>query len=130
MQGDIENLDHKTVHDFGREWQRFDQSAVSAEEQERSFGEYFALFPWESMPPDAVGFDAGCGSGRWAILVAPRVGHLHCIDASAEALAVAQRNLRDRVNVDFHKASIASIPLPDGSMDFGYSLGVLHHVPD
>src|SRR3954467_12274592 len=88
MQGDIENFDQKTVHDFGREWQRFDQRAVSAAEQERSFGEYFALFPWESMPPDAVGFDAGCGSGRWAILVAPRVGHLHCIDASAEALAV------------------------------------------
>src|SRR5262249_6577991 len=27
-------------------------------------------------------------------------------------------------------ASVDAIPLADGSMDFGYSLGVLHHVPD
>src|SRR6185295_6567850 len=26
--------------------------------------------------------------------------------------------------------SVDAMPLADGSMDFGYSLGVLHHVPD
>ena len=33
-------------------------------------------------------------------------------------------------NVEFHHASADAIPLPDGSQDFGYSLGVLHHIPD
>jgi ubiquinone/menaquinone biosynthesis C-methylase UbiE len=33
-------------------------------------------------------------------------------------------------NCSFHCASVDAIPLPDGSADFGYSLGVLHHVPD
>jgi ubiquinone/menaquinone biosynthesis C-methylase UbiE len=58
------------------------------------------------------------------------VGQLHCIDASAEALQVAQRNLSELSNCTFHHASVDAMPLADGSADFGYSLGVLHHVPD
>ena len=33
-------------------------------------------------------------------------------------------------NVSFHATSVAEIPLPAQSLDFAYSLGVLHHVPD
>lgn len=29
-----------------------------------------------------IGFDLGCGSGRWAFFVAPKVAKLHCIDRS------------------------------------------------
>ena len=43
---------------------------------------------------------------------------------------MARRNLATSENVEFHHASVDEIPLEDGSMDFGYSLGVLHHVPD
>nr|WP_283937768.1 class I SAM-dependent methyltransferase [Sphingomonas hankyongi] len=82
------------------------------------------------MPAEAEGFDLGCGSGRWASQVAPRVGLLHCIDPAEEALAVAQRQLALFDNARFHLASVDSIPLPDESQDFGYCLGVLHHVPD
>jgi SAM-dependent methyltransferase len=124
------NLDPKTVEGFGHEWARFDQSRLRADEARTAFDLYFRLFPWSSLPSQAVGFDLGCGSGRWARLAAPRVGTIHCIDASAEALAVARRQLEDIPNAVFHHASVAEIPLPDGSMDFGYSLGVLHHVPD
>src|SRR5205823_2238867 len=57
-------------------------------------------------------------------------GRLHCIDASAQALEVARRNLAAHENCEFHVATVDRIPLPDASADFGYSLGVLHHVPD
>lgn len=124
------NVDPRTVDGFGDEWTRFDQSGVSEDELRRTFDQYFALFPWDELPREAIGFDLGCGSGRWARLVAPRVGRLHCIDASAAALEVAKRNLRDEPNCTFHHASVDAMPLVDGSMDFGYSLGVLHHVPD
>jgi ubiquinone/menaquinone biosynthesis C-methylase UbiE len=63
-------------------------------------------------------------------LVASRVGELHCIDASIGALDVARRNLAGHANVSFHAAPVSAIPLSDNSMDFGYSLGVLHHLPD
>lgn len=62
--------------------------------------------------------------------MAPRVGTLHCIDPSAEALAVARRRLSSQPSARFHLAGADSIPLPDSSQDFGYSLGVLHHIPD
>jgi SAM-dependent methyltransferase len=130
MTGNHDNIDRATVRDFGAEWQRFDQSGVSDDEMERMFGEYFAPFPWDKLPAGAEGFDAGCGSGRWAPLVARRVGRLHCIDAAPAALAVARQRLAALPNVTIHEASLDAMPLADGSMDFGYSLGVLHHLPD
>lgn len=125
----FKNLDVKTVEGFGDEWERFDQSELPADERERIFNSYFSIFPWNALPSNAEGFDLGCGSGRWAKEVAPRVAKLHCIDPSS-ALAVAKRNLVDKINCEFHAASVHAIPLDDASMDFGYSLGVLHHVPD
>src|SRR4051812_40315357 len=121
------NVDEVTVESFGREWARFDQTGMTPEERRQHFDAYFAVFPWDALPDGAEGFDAGCGSGRWAVEVAPRVGTLHCVDAAAEALEVARENLADQPNCRFHHASVEAIPIPDGSMDFGYSLGVLHH---
>lgn len=124
------NLDAATVKGFGDEWSAFDQSGLRGAEYRRLFDGYFAIFPFDSLPADAEGFDLGCGSGRWAAGVAGRVGTLHCIDPSPEALAVARRRLADVSNIHFHLAAADSIPLDDASQDFGYSLGVLHHVPD
>jgi SAM-dependent methyltransferase len=126
----VNNIDTKTVAGFGDEWTSFDQSALSPAELETVFAQYFAIFPWEALPSSAVGFDIGCGSGRWARSVAPRVKHLHCIDPSPEALRVAMQNLASQDNCSFHIASVDAIPLEDGTMDFGYALGVLHHIPD
>ena len=126
----MKNVDDAVVRGFGDEWQRFDQRELSRAELESIFDSYFRIFPWESLPADAQGFDAGCGSGRWASLVAPRVGRLHCVDASADALEVARRNLRAFANCEFHHATVDAMPLAENAFDFGYSLGVLHHVPD
>jgi len=126
-----QNLDRDTVEGFGREWSTFRQGEeLAASERSAIFTDYFEIFPWDMLPPDAVGIDAGCGSGRWAMLVAPRVGHLHLLDASALALETARDSLDGIANVSFHHASVDAIPLPDASLDFAYSLGVLHHVPD
>jgi SAM-dependent methyltransferase len=124
------NLDVKTVTDFGAEWTRFDQTGMSDRETAEQFDRYFSVFPWESLPPDAAGFDIGCGSGRWAKLAALRVGKLFCVDASEAALAVARQNLSGYKNVEFFHTSVGDLPFEDESMDFGYSLGVLHHIPD
>lgn len=123
------NLDAKTVAGFGDEWTRFDQTGMSDEDTKHFFDSYFSVFPWSDLPKNALGFDLGCGSGRWAKLVAPRVGTLHCIDPSA-AIDVARKNLAMLTNCEFHQAGVDDIPVSDQSMDFGYSLGVLHHIPD
>ncbi len=123
------NTDPKTVEGFGDEWTRFDQTGMSDENANLLFEGYFSIFPWSALPDGAVGFDLGCGSGRWAKLVAPLVGTLHCIDPSV-AIEVASKNLSSQANCIFHQAGVDNIPLRDQSMDFGYSLGVLHHIPD
>ncbi len=127
------NLDKETVAGFGREWSTFnqDETGLAAGERAKLFDAYFAIFPWDALPKGGgTGCDVGCGSGRWAVLVAPRVAHLHAVDASPQALAVARRNLAGTANVSLHLASVEDIPVADGSLDFAYSLGVLHHVPD
>jgi ubiquinone/menaquinone biosynthesis C-methylase UbiE len=103
---------------------------MSERERDSLFSEYFRVFPWEKVSATAVGADIGCGSGRWALLVAPRIGQLHCLDASEDALAVAKKNLGSLNNVHLHRASVDAMPLPNRSLDFAYSLGVLHHVPN
>ena len=97
-------------------------------EAERVFGDYFTIFPWDQLPPDAEGFDMGCGSGRWARFVAPRVGRLHCIDPSS-ALAVARQPPGRSPNVQFQQASVAASALPPNSQAFGYFLGVRIFLP-
>lgn len=124
------NIDLKTVEGFGEEWAAFDQEQLAPAEHRRLFDQYFVPFSFADLPPGAEGFDLGCGTGRWALLAAPKVGTLHCIDPSAKALAVARRRLADLPNVTFDEAGVDDIPLADGSQDFGYSLGVLHHIPD
>lgn len=120
------NVDPATVEGFGREWQAYDQSGLSDEEAQRTFGDYFAVFDFTDL---GEGFDLGCGSGRWAKYVAPKVKWLHCIDPS-DAIEVARKNLAGHDNVTFHRADADHIPLEDGSQSFGYCLGVLHHIPD
>jgi len=127
-----QNVDHDVAAGFGHEWSTFRQSEneFSQADREAIFQSYFHIFPWTDLAPDPIGIDVGCGSGRWSVMVAPKVGHLHLLDASADALAVARLNLNDATNVSFHLASVGDLPLEDNSLDFAFSLGVLHHVPD
>lgn len=120
----------EVVEGFGDEWSRFDQANLSDVELQKMFDNYFSIFPWAALPPAAVGFDLGCGSGRWAKLVAPRVGKLYLFDPSEKALEVAKSNLRNQTNCEFQVAGVDEMPLPEAVCDFGYSLGVLHHIPD
>ncbi len=123
------NADIEVLKDFGEEWGHFDQSELSDIERKRIFEAYFSIFPWQTLE-GGHGADIGCGSGRWALLAANRVGRLELVDGSEQALGVARRNLKGLSNVGFHLASVGKLPFESNSLDFVYSLGVLHHVPD
>mgnify|MGYP000344930837 CR=1 FL=1 len=123
------NIDDKTVQGFGEEWDTFNHHDVSTDTFNTIFSEYFSVMPSEIFNGKSVGFDFGCGSGRWARIIAPKVGKLHCIDASEKALLVAKEGLSEHKNCEFHYSSSNELPLADNSCDFGFSLGVLHHIP-
>jgi ubiquinone/menaquinone biosynthesis C-methylase UbiE len=118
------------IEDFGNEWEKFNQLNLDADDLLKYFNNYFAIFPWQLLNRSSVGFDLGCGSGRWASMVAPRVGELNCIDPSFKALNVAKKKLKNFSNINFLQNDASNIQLKDASQDFGYSLGVLHHIQD
>lgn len=124
------NVDRKVVEDFGREWSTFNQEDVPPEDLRAAFEQYFYIFPFHKIGLDSVGFDMGCGSGRWAKVMAPKVKALICVEPSQEALSAAKNNLRGNTNVTFECASVSESKIPNDSQDFGYCLGVLHHIPD
>ena len=123
------NRSDAVIEAFGEEWGYYDQGSLSEDERQRIFDDYFHIFPWEDLPGGAVCADIGCGSGRWAMVAAPRVGQLHCVEPS-QALEVARRNLGRESNVRFYQAGVDDLPFADDSLDAAYCLGVLHHVPN
>src|SRR5689334_1182030 len=112
----MENVDRATVEGFGDEWSRFDQQGLTPSERRALFDAYFGIFPPEALVPTAVGADFGCGSGRWALEVAPRVKKLYVLDASVDALEVARRNLAGATNVELVHASISEAPMAAESL--------------
>lgn len=125
----MRNLDIKTIKNFGDEWMHFDQFAMKNKEAYKIFKSYFSIFPFNILTKNSEGFDMGCGSGRWAKFIAPKVGLLHIIEPSI-AIQVAKKKLEKFKNIKYHQKSLDVSGLSENSQDFGYSLGVLHHVPN
>lgn len=127
------NLDERTAASFDSIWKQQrgagESDPLADVESRRAFESFFSIFPLNALG-GGEGFDLGCGGGRIARHVAAKVGVLHCIDPSQAALAAAKVAMGNCRNACFHQAAVDAIPLPDGSQDFGYSLGVLHHIPD
>jgi len=125
----LKNIDEKVIREFGQEWTKFNFDSESQQILEETFLDYFSIFPWNILSKNAVGFDMGCGSGRWAKFIAPKVRELNCIEPS-NAIEVAKKNLRNYDNVNFLNETTEDCSLPSNSQDFGYCLGVLHHIPN
>lgn len=125
----MRNIDPATAKAFDRNWGASRLRSANPADEKRSFDDFFLTFPLHELGR-AEGFDLGCGTGQRAAAVAPHVGKLHCIDPSPNGIAMARKRMPDRPNVEFHVAAVDEMPLADSSQDFGYSIGVLHHIPD
>jgi len=123
------NEDKKVISEFGEEWKKFNFSKINKDALNQNFQQYFNIFPWHLINKKSEGFDMGAGSGRWAQFVAPRVGKLNCVEPS-EALDIARHNLSKFSNVFYYQETTDSCSLDSCTQDFGYCLGVLHHIPD
>ncbi len=122
-----ENIDAVTVKSFGEEWKEFHQ--FSNEEIRKIGDSYFDIITDKHVDQTKIAVDFGCGSGRWTKYLLPRVKKIVAIDPS-DAIFSADHLLGDAENVELCKASISDLPFSDNTFDFGFSLGVLHHIPD
>lgn len=122
-----ENIDLTTVHSFGEEWKAFHQFK---ETEIKKIGDtYFDIVSPDMIGKDKIAADFGCGTGRWSKYFHNKVGAVAAIDPS-EAVLAAGELLKDVDNVQLYQASIDNLPFADNYFDFGFSLGVLHHIPD
>jgi arsenite methyltransferase len=86
-----------------------------------------------SLRPGETVIDLGCGGGLDVFLAADKVGPTGKaigIDMTDEMLELSRRNAAGRKNVEFHKATIDKLPLPDSSVDCVISNCVINLAPD
>jgi SAM-dependent methyltransferase len=81
------------------------------------------------LPPRAVAVEIGCGVGRLAKVLAPRVGKIYACDLSAEMLSRARTYCAGAANVDFLRVDGDLAPIVSETADFVYSHLVFQHVP-
>jgi SAM-dependent methyltransferase len=67
--------------------------------------------------------------GRFAEIVAAAGAEVHAADLSV-AIDAAHDNLGGRPNITFYQADILNLPFAEGTFDYIYSIGVLHHTPN
>ena len=79
---------------------------------------------------DTVAGDLGCGTGQMSAALAPFVGQVIAVDASAAMLQAAKRRLSAFDNVDLRRGELEALPIDDGALDVATLMLVLHHVPE
>ena len=101
------NVDLKVVEDFGKEWQTLNQKDINNADLLAAFNQYFHLFPLHQLNTESIGFDMGCGSGRWSKFIAPKVKQLNCVDPSPLGLEQAKNNLILKGRMDTNLRTIS-----------------------
>lgn len=121
------NIDAKTVSSFGEEWKAF--HGFDEKDLKLTGDMYFDIVTEEMLNDQTTVIDIGCGSGRFIKYLEGRYKSLVGMDPS-QAILATDELLGKNDKVELVMASTDNIPFPDGHFDFGYSLGVLHHIPD
>jgi ubiquinone/menaquinone biosynthesis C-methylase UbiE len=80
-------------------------------------------------PGDAV-LEIGCGTANYLVAIVTETGATgHGIDPAQGMLAEA-RSMPERARLDLRVAPAESLPFPDGTFRFAFSVDVTHHVGD
>jgi SAM-dependent methyltransferase len=117
--------ERRTLRSYSYQWRKFKE-----------------MFPhWEEVFVDTVkpitpeffagkvGLDGGCGFGRSIFYAATFGAEMIGLDLS-EAIEAARENTRHLPNVHLVQGDIFHPPVRRQALDFVYSIGVLHHLPD
>lgn len=120
---------------FGYEWNRWACVQFDSENAGRSMAGHTTRM-WEAVTKasedkvrNKVVVEFGCGPGRFLDVVRRKGGVAVGLDLSL-AVEAANRNFPDDPEVLIVQGDISNPPFRKGSVDGGYSIGVLHHTPD
>lgn len=117
----------RLIKEFGKEWARFDQSKLPSYEHNLLFCNYFRILPKNFFKSNLVCADLGGGSGRWSQIIVKKIKKLIFVEPSLEAINIAKKKLSRFKNITFVNKKIENLKIENNSLDFAFSLGVLHH---
>jgi SAM-dependent methyltransferase len=118
------------VQNFGFEWNVHagtQLDSASSDESEQAFRAKTGFTP--EMLAGKLVLDVGCGMGRYTDVASRWGATVVGVDLS-RAVDAAERNVGQRRHVHIAQANVFELPFRDGTFDFIFSLGVLHHTPD
>lgn len=126
-----DNVFERTSNHYGSGWVEGDEYATYSLEEKWHYDELIKLFEFP-RGMSGFGIEAGSGNGKDTVRLAvnnPK-SEIITIDIS-EGIYVA--NKRSKIlklnNIHPIRASLDQIPIKNEVFDFGYSFGVLHHMP-
>lgn len=125
--GNVDNIDAKTVKSFGEEWGKFNK--FDNDDIKKMGDEYFDIITKEMLSRISTVLDVGCGTARWSIYWSDKVKHIDATDPSDAVFAAASLT-RNMPNIRVSKCTADCLPFENGLFDFVMSVGVLHHIPD
>jgi SAM-dependent methyltransferase len=118
------------AHSFGYQWNCFDKTQLDSHMgNDLSRERFFATTQWPQKMEGQVILEAGCGMGRFTQIALETGAKVFSFDLS-HAVEANLRNNGDSDRVHILQASIYEIPLPKGSFDKVFCMGVLQHCPD
>lgn len=112
--------------EFGEQWQRY---AERRPEYRQQFLDWIAPVTQEFFAEKTV-LDGGCGKGRHLLVAADFGPELVVGVDLGEAIYVAREATRQCDNVELVRGDMLNLPFKNSAFDYGYSVGVLHHLPD
>ena len=126
------NLDQKVIDSFGEEWSNFSyQTERTDSALDSLFAAYSKIVDFsEFNAVEHVAADFGAGSGRWTSRLLPFFSKTYALEPSVKAFEVLCQKFDLDEKVVLLNESVGSNCIPNNSLDFAMSLGVLHHVPD
>lgn len=117
-----QQLKKKTADSFGFEWIQFHQL-----KSEKGFLEFIYLIEKAFFKGKCI-LDAGCGNGSYSYYTGIYGAEVIAMDFS-DSVSVARKNTT-KMNVQVVRADITRPIFREGSFDYIFSIGVLHHLPE
>jgi ubiquinone/menaquinone biosynthesis C-methylase UbiE len=125
-----ENIDSQVISDFGDEWATYNyEKSDLSRELKLQFEMYSSLVNFQGFNPlESVAADFGAGTGRWAEFVLGNFRKIYLVEPSQGAFEVLTKKFKSESHVSLENSTISDSAIPNNSLDFAMSLGVLHHI--
>ena len=125
-----EKIDSQVISDFGDEWSTYNyEKGEFSKELKLQFEMYSNLLNFQEFNPlESIAADFGAGTGRWAEFILDNFKKVYLVEPSQGAFEVLTKKFKSKSHISLENSTISESTIPNNSLDFAMSLGVLHHI--